>query len=162
MRQALPCPLIKSHCGHPWWLGLVACGSGGRPMIERSAVRIPAPPVHMSKCPWARHWTPNCSRWCGWCLAWFPPPPVYEWVNVMHYLCKAPWIKVLYKCTIYHFINTTFTMQCMRGYNFYVVCLPSYLIYRTKKNTCLYWKVEFSRYSMAAILNSGVKIRSYY
>ena len=33
-------------------------GSGGRagqPMTHGSAVRIPAPPVYMSKCPWARH-----------------------------------------------------------------------------------------------------------
>ena len=63
-------------------------------------------PELLTKCPWARHWTPNCSRCAGWCLAWFPPPPVYEcvceWVNVMHYLCEAPWIKALYKCTIYH------------------------------------------------------------
>ena len=60
----------------------------------------------------ARHWTPSCSRWEGWCLAWFPPPSVYEWigecnecvcewVNVMHNLCKAPWLKTLNKCTIY-------------------------------------------------------------
>ena len=33
---------------------------------------------------------------------------VCEWVNVMHNLCKAPWIKVLYKCTIYHLIIAMF------------------------------------------------------
>ena len=50
------------------WVVFPCCGSGGRagrPMIERSAVRIPAPPVHMSKCPWARHWTPHCLQWVG-------------------------------------------------------------------------------------------------
>lgn len=35
---------------------LGGCGSGGR--------RGP-PPVHMSKCPWARQWSPNCPRWSG-------------------------------------------------------------------------------------------------
>ncbi len=34
----------------------------GRPLIGRSAVRSPAPPVHMSKWPRASYWTPNCSR----------------------------------------------------------------------------------------------------
>ena len=40
---------------------------------------------------------PNCSQCASWYLAWFPLPSVYacvcEWVNVMHNLCKAPWIK---------------------------------------------------------------------
>ena len=27
-------------------------------------------------------------------------------VNVMHNLCEAPWIKALYKCTIYHLQKT--------------------------------------------------------
>ena len=43
----------------------------------------------------------------------FLPPSVYEcvceWVNVMHNLCKAPWIKVLYKCTIYHLPFTKYS-----------------------------------------------------
>ncbi len=34
----------------------------GRPLIGRSTVRYPAPPVHMSKWPRASYWTPNCSR----------------------------------------------------------------------------------------------------
>ena len=25
-----------------------------------------------------------------------------EWVNVLHSPCKAPWIKAIYKCLIYH------------------------------------------------------------
>lgn len=33
---------------------------------SKAAIRSPAPPVHTSKCPWARHWHSNCS--------WGPPP----------------------------------------------------------------------------------------
>lgn len=32
---------------------------------EIECFRSPPPPVLMSKCPWERHWTPNCSRWSG-------------------------------------------------------------------------------------------------
>ena len=65
----------------------------------------------VSKSPWARLWTPSCSRWAGWCLAWFPLPSVYEcvceWVNEMHNLqyVKRLGLKVLYKCTIYHLMT---------------------------------------------------------
>ena len=31
---------------------------------------------YVSKCPGARHWTPNCSWWACWCLVWFPLPSV--------------------------------------------------------------------------------------
>ena len=41
-----------------------------------------APPDLLSKSPWAIPWTPSCSRWDGWWLAWFPPPSVYECVCV--------------------------------------------------------------------------------
>ena len=44
----------------------VYCGSVGRVghlVIGRSPVRIPAPSSCMSKCPWARYWTPSCSWW---------------------------------------------------------------------------------------------------
>ena len=30
------------------------------------------PTLGVSKCPWARHLTPNCSWWAGWYLAWQP------------------------------------------------------------------------------------------
>ena len=36
----------------------------GSPSDQRVAGRIPAPPGCMSKCPWARYLTPNCS-WCA-------------------------------------------------------------------------------------------------
>ena len=32
-------------------------------LVIGSVVQIPAPPSCMSKCPWARYWTPNCSWW---------------------------------------------------------------------------------------------------
>lgn len=48
------------------------CGSAvraGRPPITGWAVRPPAPPVCMLKCPRARLWTLHCSRWSGQHLA---------------------------------------------------------------------------------------------
>ena len=42
-------------------------------------------------------WNP-CKA--SWCLAWFLLPSVFEWVKVVHNLCKALWIKALYKYTI--------------------------------------------------------------
>jgi len=57
------------------------------PTLRTTAInQCQAPQELVSKCPWVRrkHWTPNCSRWTGWCLAWFPPSSVWEWVNVMH------------------------------------------------------------------------------
>lgn len=47
-----------------WWT--FSYGSGGRadcPLIGRLATRFPAPPLYMSKCPWAKYWTQNCSWW---------------------------------------------------------------------------------------------------
>ena len=39
------------------------------------------PLICMSKCPWARCWTPHGS-WCaGRQLAWQPPPSIYECMN---------------------------------------------------------------------------------
>ena len=38
-------------------------GGAGCLVIERALVRIPGSPSCMSKCPWARYWTPNCSCW---------------------------------------------------------------------------------------------------
>ena len=83
-----------------WRQAVVGDGGSGVEWLmvtARLSSRTLAPPESVSKCPWARHWTPNCS-WCaGWCPSWLPPPSVYEcvceWVNVMHYLCEAPWIK---------------------------------------------------------------------
>ena len=34
----------------------------------------------ISKCPWARHRTPNCSRWVGWCLV----SSTMQCMNVMY------------------------------------------------------------------------------
>ena len=66
--------------------------------LIRVALWIPAPPTCMSKCPWARYWTPN------WHLAWWPLSPVTEFVsrfghkrllndinvNVIYILAKSP------------------------------------------------------------------------
>ena len=68
------------------------CGSGLEPafIIRGSLVRFPL--VCLLKCPWARHWTPNCS-WCvGRHLAWLPLPSVNN--------CKSLWTKVSTKCIL--------------------------------------------------------------
>ena len=57
------------------------------------------PTLGVSKCPWARNLTPNCSWRTGWYLAW---QPIACWcVNVCEWgiNCTALWIKVLYKCS---------------------------------------------------------------
>ena len=38
---------------------------------------------------------------------------MYEWVNVMHNLCKALWIKALYKCTVYHNMGSLGGKRCV-------------------------------------------------
>ena len=58
------------------------CGSGMKPASCYRKVASLIPLVCMSKCPWIRYRTPNCS-WCaGWHLAWQPPPSVCETVTV--------------------------------------------------------------------------------
>ena len=71
---------IPAHFVHPgqrrWvpWESLV---------IWRSLVRFPM--VCMSKCPWARYWTPNCS-WCaGRHLALQPLSSVYVWITACRF-----------------------------------------------------------------------------
>ncbi len=88
------------------------CSSVGRVgclLIRRLVGQSPAPPVYLSKCPWARYWTPDCSWWlCHWCMnVWVSDeqvgfPLVCEWVNV-DLCCKALWaVEMLEKC----YINT--------------------------------------------------------
>ena len=62
-----------------------SCSSGGRagwPMIQHSAVQIPASPSHMLKCCWARHCNPPPS----WKI--IGRVSMYEWMD--H--CKVLWI----------------------------------------------------------------------
>ena len=49
-----------------WWLRRWEQSSGSR----RVAGSIPT--LGVSKCPWARRLTPDCSWRAGWCLAWRP------------------------------------------------------------------------------------------
>ena len=80
------------------WMSLlqlqrVSHGSGGRAgRSNQKVVRSPAPPVRKSKCPWARHWTPNCSWWLS------QQPSTCVWMSECRQ-CKALWIKALYKCS---------------------------------------------------------------
>ena len=48
------------------------CGSGGRAVVWQSEGCRFDPTLGVSKCPWARHLTPNCSWRAGWYLAWQP------------------------------------------------------------------------------------------
>ena len=66
-----------------WLKGRVAVIRTRR-VLDRFPVRTRATLGIMSKSSWARFWTPNCSRWAGWCFAWFPPPSVYE--------CVCEWV----------------------------------------------------------------------
>ncbi len=53
-------PCLRGGCG--------SVGKAGCLPITTSVVRSLAPPVYMSKCPWARCWILNCSWWLRhWC-----------------------------------------------------------------------------------------------
>ena len=86
-RQLLLCHRFRcSHNGWHWilWvqyirgksyniiLHLGRCGSGGRAVVWQSEGCRFDPTLGVSKCPWARHLTPNCSWRAGWYLAWQP------------------------------------------------------------------------------------------
>ena len=62
-----------------------SCGSGVEPVSCYWKVAGSIPFICMPKCPWARHWTPNCS----WCadrhLSWQPPSSVYVWITVSRF-----------------------------------------------------------------------------
>ena len=64
----------------------------------------------MSKCPWARHLTPNCSWWAGWYLAWQPIAVgcvnvcVNGWMRSID--CTALWMKALYKCQPFYHLQS--------------------------------------------------------
>ena len=47
-------------------------GSGGRAVVWQSEGCRFDPTLGVSKCPWARHLTLNCSWRAGWYLAWQP------------------------------------------------------------------------------------------
>ena len=70
----------------------------GRPASCYRKVAGSTPLVCISKCLWTRYWTPNCSWWARWHLAWPPPPSTYECVNY----CKLLWTKKLHN---YHLDN---------------------------------------------------------
>ena len=53
-------------------LSVGRCGSGGRAVVWQSEGCRFDPTLGVSKCPWARHLTPNCSWRAGWYLAWQP------------------------------------------------------------------------------------------
>ena len=64
------------------------------------------PTLGMSKCPWARHLTLNCSWRAGWYLACRPIAVgvwMGEWVNgwMRSINCTALWIKALYKNAVH-------------------------------------------------------------
>ena len=69
------------------------------------------PSLGVSKCPWARHLTPNCSWRAGWCLAWQPIAIgvwMYGWMRGIN--CTVLWIKALYKCHL-NVISVTLTVE---------------------------------------------------
>ena len=52
---------------------------------QRFLVRSRAPPELLSKSPWSRLWTPSCSWWAAWCLAWYE----CVWMGECHSDCDV-------------------------------------------------------------------------
>ena len=64
---------------HSFW-NLGGCSSGVKAgYLVRLLVGLPVPPSCMSKCPWARYWTPNCSWWA---------------VDILHGSLRHQWMNV--------------------------------------------------------------------
>ena len=57
------------------------------PCYRKDAGFIPL--VCMSKCPWARHWTPNCS-WCAWLAPCMAAAAISVWMCGQKRLINAP------------------------------------------------------------------------
>ncbi len=76
--------LIGCSCSSGGWVGCLLNG--------RSVVRFPAPFVCMSRCHWARNWTPYCSWWLRhWCIivcAWVSDGTLYPAVSVWMGKCR--------------------------------------------------------------------------
>ena len=91
------------------------------------------PTLAVSKYPWARHLTPNCSWRAGWYLAWQAiAVGVWMFVWMRGINCTALWIKALYKCspfTINHLSVTSkfwflvIDLTLVFDYSLFAVCL---------------------------------------
>lgn len=74
-----------------WWAAVAQQASCNRKIADLN------PLVDMSKCAWAKYWTPNCSRRAGRQLAWQPPPSVNKWITASCRKCKMI-VKANWKC----------------------------------------------------------------
>ena len=83
-------------------------GSGGKSChLADQRVAGLIPPWAWQSVPEQDTYTPNCSWWVGWCLAW-QPIAIGVWIGVWVCVwmgeweainCTALWIKALYKCS---------------------------------------------------------------
>ena len=78
------------------------------------------PTLGVSKCPWARHLTPNCSWRAGWYLAW-QPIAVGVWMRGRN--STARWIKALYECSPF----TILPFKSTRCFTNHRKALPPYV-----------------------------------
>ena len=77
------------------------------------------PTLGVSKCPWARHLTPNCSWRASWYLAianrrWCVNVCVNGWMWGIN--CTALWIKALYKCSLFIYLTLPEVSSSLFGY----------------------------------------------
>lgn len=126
-----------------------SASSMGRPVISGSAVRFSVPPVYMSKCPWARHWT-----------HWSDGQTSTSQSSLLVYVCecvwmgqweanlKALWIKAPYKFSIIH------GMACricwMKNKNHYFGILNTILINASD------WHLLSSDWSSCTVMFNGI------
>ena len=93
------------------------------------------PTLGVSKCPWARCLTPNCSWRAGWYLAWqlIVNVCVNGWMRGIN--CKVLWIKALYKCSPFTITIAKSFVGAM-WYRYAVHAFPLYFFFpQTEKCT---------------------------
>lgn len=89
-------------------MGSCSSGRAGRFVNQKVTCSNPSSPSCMLKCPWARYWTPNCSRWTVGtlyeytCYRMQVHIPINNWLISLPFLSRRNSMNVLFSLfTIY-------------------------------------------------------------
>ena len=144
-RTSVPQVWLSNHSAmptHPGWQWLRGRETVFEPGVfpEGSQFELVSPRVNFKES------LSNCSRWAGWCFAWFPLPSVNEcvceWVNVMHIYVKHLGLKALYKLN-YHLLYPLLCQSPIQ--EFY--CLLQ------ENNNILFWLFETKTFHSSTLSN---------